>query len=73
MYQTLQEVAENLGVEHLDKIVYSWLLMHPAEIIPISGTGKITRLKHAVEALEITMDLQDWFKIYNASTGEELP
>ena len=70
---SLTEVADELNVGSIDKIIFSWLLKHPASIIPIVGTGKIERIKHAVEALDIDMSLEQWFKIYTASTGKELP
>jgi predicted oxidoreductase len=41
--------------------------------MPIVGTGKIERIKEAVEAMNIEMSLEQWYKIYNASTGTELP
>jgi len=69
----MNEIANELNVDSLDKIAYSWLLKHPATIIPIAGTRKIERLKNAVESLEIEMSLEQWFRIYNASTGKELP
>jgi predicted oxidoreductase len=71
--QALWEVAGELNVDSIDKIIYSWLLKHPACIIPIAGTRNIERIKIAVEALDIDMTLEQWYKIYNASTGKELP
>lgn len=73
IHRALLEVAEELNIYPIDKIIYSWLLNHPASIIPIVGTGKIERIKYAVEALNIDMSLEQWYKIYNASTGTELP
>ena len=70
---TLQEVVEEMGVNSIDKIIYAWLLKHPAQIIPIIGSGKIERLQAAVEAQELEMSLEQWFKIYIASRGEALP
>jgi len=49
------------------------LLNHPATIIPLIGSGKINRLKNAVDSLSINMTLAQWFKIYVASTGQEVP
>ena len=69
----LTEVARELKEDSIDKVAYAWLLKHPASVIPIAGTGKIERLKLAVEALDIEMSLEQWFKIYTASTGEKLP
>jgi len=69
----LLEVAGELNDESVDKIIYAWILKHPANILPIVGTGKISRIKNAVEALDIDMTLEQWFKIYIAAKGEELP
>jgi len=73
IFKSLTKVADELSVDSIDKIIYCWLLKHPASIIPIVGTGKIERIKNAVEALNIDMSLEQWFKIYIASTGKEMP
>jgi predicted oxidoreductase len=73
IFNSLTAVADELNIDSIDKIIYSWLLKHPASIIPIVGTGKIERIKHAVESLNIDMSLEQWFKIYTASTGKGLP
>jgi predicted oxidoreductase len=69
----LWEVANALQVDSTDKIIYSWLMKHPATILPIVGSGRIDRLRLAVEAANIEMTLEQWYKIYNASTGRDLP
>ena len=71
--QALKEVAEELNSKSIDKIMYSWLLNHPASIIPIIGSGKIERIKNAIDSLDIEMNLEQWYKIYIASKGEPLP
>lgn len=73
VHHVLWEVANELNVEVIDKIIYSWLIKHPASIIPVVGSQKLERIKYAVEALEIDMSLEQWFKIYIAAKGEELP
>lgn len=44
-----------------------------AGIIPVLGTGKIERIKTAVSSEELKISLEQWFQIYIASTGKELP
>jgi len=73
IHKTLKEIAKDLGVDSVDIIIYSWLLNHPAQILPIVGSGKIDRLKNAVSALDIKLSLEQWYKIYGASNGKELP
>lgn len=69
----LKEIADELDINSIDKIIYSWLLKHPASIIPIIGSGKIERIKNAVDALDIELSLEQWYKIFIASRGEPLP
>ncbi len=73
LFKVLTEIAEELNVDKVDKVIYSWLLNHPVSIIPIAGTSKIERIKLAIEALDIKMSTEQWYKIYNASTGVEVP
>ena len=69
----LTAVANELNSPAINKIIYCWLLKHPAGIIPIAGSSKIERLKYAVDALSMEMSTEQWFRIYNASTGRDLP
>ena len=70
---TLTAVANELNSPAIDKIILCWLLKHPAGIIPIAGSSKIERLKYAVDALSMEMSTEQWFRIYNASKGSDLP
>jgi predicted oxidoreductase len=71
--RVLQEIAEELSVETIDEIIYAWLLVHPAMIIPVVGSGNPERIGYAVNALNVRMSTEQWLRIYNASTGTELP
>ena len=57
----------------MESLIYSWLLNHPASIIPVVGTSKVDRIKNAIESIKIKMSAEQWQKIYVASLGEELP
>lgn len=69
----LTRVAQELNTSSIDKVIYAWLLKHPASIIPITGSGKIERIRLAAESLNLEMSLQQWFSIYTASTGTPMP
>jgi len=73
LHQTLAEIARELNIDEIDKVAYSWLMKHPAHIIPVVGTRQISRLKRATEASKIKMSIEQWYKIYIAARGEELP
>lgn len=73
LYNALTEIAQELNIDGIDKIMYAWLLNHPTNCVPIIGSGKIERIKNAAESLDIQMSLEQWFKIYTASTGKNVP
>jgi predicted oxidoreductase len=55
-----------------DVILLSWLVTHPARIIPVVGTSKIERIQSAVDATNIKLEREDWFMLWRASTGREV-
>ena len=69
---TLEEVKENIGASSIDEVMYSFLLKHPSKILPIAGSSKLERIKLAVNALDLHMEVQDWYKIWQSSTGRRI-
>lgn len=55
-----------------DQLLLAWLLKHPSQIHPVIGTTTTTRINNAVAALEIDLELQDWFALLEASEGNEV-
>ena len=56
-----------------DQILIAWLLKHPSGILPVMGSTKINRIKSATDSLSIQLTDEDWFKIWEASTGTRVP
>jgi predicted oxidoreductase len=56
-----------------DQLLYAWLLHHPSRIVPVLGTNRIERITSAAHALSLRMDPQDWFAVWSAATGAEVP
>jgi predicted oxidoreductase len=54
------------------QIALSWLMGHPAKIYPVLGTSKPERIKEAIESIEISLELQDWFLLYEISRKREV-
>ncbi len=73
LLKALTQVSNELGNLSIAQTVYIWLLMHPSGICPIIGSGNLQRIKNVVAIKDTTMSMEQWFSIYNASTGCELP
>jgi predicted oxidoreductase len=54
-------------------VALAWLMQHPAGILPVIGTTKEENLEKAKDALSISLDRQQWYSIYQASTGSRIP
>jgi predicted oxidoreductase len=56
-----------------DQLLLAWILKHPAGIHPVVGTTDKNRLKQAITATAIELDLEDWFLMLVASQGHKVP
>ena len=73
IFKALIEVAKELNITSISKVIFAWLVNHPAKILPVVGSGKIERIQYAIDALDVNMSTEQWYKIYTASLGEEVP
>ncbi len=56
-----------------DVILLSWILRHPAGIVPVTGSTNPERLKNQMRAASVELELEDWFAIWTESMGEKVP
>jgi predicted oxidoreductase len=54
-------------------IIMAWLNKHPSQVMPVLGTHQISRVDDALAGMNITLSDQEWFDIYTASLGHDIP
>lgn len=69
----LARVGGELGGAALDQVALAWLHRIPGNVLPVLGTGRLERVRAAVAAEALRMDRQQWFAIWQASAGHEVP
>lgn len=69
---TLCDIGEELRAGP-DQVALAWLLSHPAGIVPVVGSGRLERLRAAAAATALELDRQQWFRVWTASTGVDVP
>jgi predicted oxidoreductase len=47
-------------------------MAHPSHPLPILGTRRVDRVRHAIESERIQLDRQTWFHILEAAAGREV-
>ena len=73
------ELADRLDViakrHEVDRaaVATAFLLAHPAKITPVMGTNNLERISALSDAAKVELDRQDWFYLYEAALGKEVP
>lgn len=70
---TLNQVAEEIGASSIDQVLYAWVMRLPSNPVAIVGSGNIERVKTAVEALSLSLNQEQWYRVWCASTGHGVP
>jgi predicted oxidoreductase len=66
-YEKLNNKLEELSIKYSvekNAIAISWILRHPANIVPILGTTSIKHLSEMIEARNIVLSREDWYALY---------
>jgi predicted oxidoreductase len=69
----LDELSAALGGPSLEQLVYAWIMALPSAPLPLLGSRKLDRIRHAVDAEMIQLDRQQWFQILQAAADTEVP
>lgn len=67
----LDALAAQYGVSPMT-IAAAWILRHPARMQLISGTTREARLKAIIQACDLTLTREEWYRLYLAA-GHPLP
>ena len=70
--ERLDALANRFKVDRA-AVALAFLLAHPARIAPIVGTNNLARIAKVADACKVALDRQDWFSLYEASLGQEVP
>ena len=68
----LDRVGADAGVSR-SVAALSWLMAHPAAIVPIVGTQNSERIVEAASAARVRWTRAQWYCVFEAARGEKLP
>lgn len=69
----LSVIAQELNASSIEQVVYAQILRLPSQPLPIIGSGKIERVRAALEAETLSLSRQQWFRIRKAALGYDVP
>lgn len=70
--EELQRIAEELDVS-MSCIALAWVLNLPSKPMVLTGSSRVKVLAEAVQALDCQLSREQWFDLWRAASGQELP
>lgn len=67
------ELAPKYGGATVDQLAYAWILALPSAPMPIVGSNRFERVESAARAADITLERQDWYALWTAAQGRNIP
>lgn len=71
--EELEAICQEVGAQSIDQVIYAWVRRLPSKPLPIIGSGKIERVQAAIDALNIELTREQWFRVWIASKGHGVP
>ncbi|WP_298769654.1 aldo/keto reductase [uncultured Shewanella sp.] len=71
--QVLDALVEELNADSIEQVVYAWVMRHPCAPLPVLGSGNIVRTTLAVESLSLSLNHEQWYRVWCASKGQPVP
>ena len=68
----VSKMAREKGVPG-EAILIAWILRHPAHIQPVVGTTNPERMRAACEGDKVELTREEWYRLFIAGRGEEIP
>lgn len=68
----LEEIAAAHGVT-ATTIAYAWILRHPSHPMVLTGSQRLAAIREAVAATALPLSREQWFAIWTASAGTDVP
>ena len=66
-------MSDKYGGATLEQLAYAWVMGHPSRPIAVIGTNKLERIESAVRAASLTLEREDWYALWVAAQGRNIP
>ena len=73
IHKKAAELSAKYDGATVDQLAYAWLLAHPSRPLPVIGTNKLERINQTAKAATIQLDREDWYGLWEAAQGNQIP
>lgn len=68
-----RELSARYGGASTDQLAYAWIMAHPSGALPVIGTNKLERIAATASAAAIKLEREDWYALWEAAQGRQIP
>lgn len=69
----MAQLAPKYGNASVEQFAHAWVLAYPSQPISIIGTNKIERIIDTAKAAAIELEREDWYALWEAAQGRQIP
>ena len=71
--QTARVIADELGAASIEAVIYAWVMAVPCGGIPLLGSSKLSRIEQAMEAQNLSLSREQWYRLLESAKGKPVP
>jgi len=69
----VETMKAGYGNATVDQLAIAWILSLPSRPVVILGTNDLGRIRASARACDLQLDRQDWYALWTAAAGAEVP
>lgn len=73
LHATMAGLASKYGGATVEQFAHAWVLAHPSQPLSVIGTKKLDRIRDTAKADAITLEREDWYALWEAAQGRQIP
>ncbi|MBX7208807.1 MAG: aldo/keto reductase [Verrucomicrobiaceae bacterium] len=73
LHATMAGLASKYGGATVEQFAHAWVLAHPSQPLSVIGTNKLDRIRDTAKADAITLEREDWYALWEAAQGRQIP
>lgn len=73
LHQKMAELSPKYGNATVEQFAHAWVLAHPSQPVSVIGTNKLDRIKDTAKADSIKLEREDWYALWEAAQGRQIP
>jgi predicted oxidoreductase len=69
----MAELSPKYGNATVEQFAHAWVLAHPSKPVSVIGTSRLERITATARADTIKLDREDWYGLWEAAQGKQIP